>query len=114
MQAATEGLRVNSLAPAFADALNRRAPSVSVDLAGDPQWAGRGGLAAASGFGACWATPILATGDEPLGVFVVYVRESRAPNEAETRRARVASRLATIAIERELSAAALARAKLML
>ena len=52
--------------------------------------------------------------DEPLGVFVVYAREARAPNAAETRRARVASRLAAIAIERELSAAALARAKLML
>jgi len=114
VQAATEGLRVDSIAPAFAEALSRGAPTVSVDLVGDPQWAGLGGLAAASGFRACWATPIIGKGDEPLGVFAVYAREARAPNEAETRRARVASRLATIAIERELSAAALARAKLML
>jgi len=114
LQAATEGLRIDSAAPAFADAVLRRATSLSLDLAGDPQWAGLGGLAAASGFGACWATPILAKGDEPLGVFAVYAREPRAPNAAETRRARLASRLATIAIERELSAAALARIKLLL
>ena len=68
----------------------------------------------AYGFAACWATPILAKDDEPLGVFVVYARESRAPSAAETRRARVASRLAAIAIESERAAAALARAKLML
>ncbi|MGA2494176.1 MAG: PAS-domain containing protein [Roseiarcus sp.] len=114
LQAATEGLRLDSAAPAFAEAVLRRAPSVSVDFAGDPNWAGLGGLAAASGFSACWATPILAKDDEPLGVFAVYAREPRAPSAAEARRARVASRLAAIAIERELSAAALARAKLML
>ncbi len=114
LRAATEGLRLDSAAPAFADAALRRAPSVSVDLADDPNWAGLGGLAAASGFGACWATPILAKDDEPLGVFAVYAREPRAPSAAETRRARVASRLAAIAIERELSAAALARVRLML
>ena len=114
LQTATEGLRLDSAAPAFAEAVLRRAPSVSVDIAGDPNWAGLGGLVAASGFSACWATPILAKNDEPLGVFAVYVREPRAPNAAEARRARVASRLAAIAIERELSAAALTRAKLML
>ena len=113
LQEATEGLRLDSAAPAFADAVLRRAPVVSVDLAVDPQWAGLGGLAVASGFRACWATPILAKGDEPLGVFVVYARAPSAPNEAETRRARFASRLAAIAIERELAAAALARAKLL-
>jgi PAS domain S-box-containing protein len=114
LQAATEGLRVDSAAPAFADAVLRRASSVSVDIAGDPNWAGLGGLAAASGFGACWATPILDKDDEPLGVFAVYAREPRAPSAAETRRARVASRLAAIAIERELTAAALARVRVML
>jgi PAS domain-containing protein len=114
LQAATEGLRLDSAAPAFADAVSRRAPSVSVDIAADPNWAGLGGLAAASGFGACWATPILGKDDEPLGVLVAYARQSRPPSAAETRRARVASRLAAIAIERELTAAALARAKLML
>ena len=114
LQAATEGLRLDSAAPAFAAAALRRTPTVSVDVAGDPNWAGLGGLVAASGFAACWATPILAKNDEPLGVFAVYAREARAPTPAETRRARVASRLAAIAIERELSATALARAKLML
>jgi hypothetical protein len=49
-----------------------------------------------------------------VGVFAVFSREPRSPNEAETRRARFASRLATIVIERERSAAALARAKLLL
>jgi PAS domain-containing protein len=112
--AASEGLRLDSAAPAFAEAVLRRASSVSVDIAGDPNWAGLGALAAASGFAACWATPILGKDDEPLGVLVAYAREPRAPSAAETRRARVASRLAAIAIERELSAAALARIKLMM
>jgi PAS domain-containing protein len=114
LQAATEGLRLDAAAPAFAEAALRGAPSVSLDIAADPNWAGLGGLAAASGFSACWATPILAKNDEPLGVFAVFAREPRAPNAAETRSARVASRLAAIAIERELAEAALARAKLML
>ena len=114
LQAATEGLRLNSAAPAFAAAAARRTPTVSVDVAGDPDWAGLGGAVAASGFAACWATPILGKNDEPLGVFAVYAREARAPNPAEARRAHIASRLAAIAIERELSAAALGRAKLML
>lgn len=114
LQAATEGLRLDFAAPAFAAAAARRTPTVSVDVAGDPDWAGLGGAVAASGFAACWATPILGKNDEPLGVFAVYAREARAPNPAEARRARIASRLAAIAIERELSAAALGRAKLML
>ena len=113
-QPATEGLRLDSAAPAFADAVLRRAPSVSVDIAGDPNWAELGGLAGANGFGACWATPILGKDDEPLGVLVAYAREPREPSAAETRRARVASRLAAIAIERELTAPALAHAKLMM
>jgi PAS domain-containing protein len=113
LQVATEGLRLDSAAPAFAEAVLRRAPSVSVDIAGDANWAGLGRLASASGFSACWATPILAKNGEPLGVFAVYAREPRAPSAAEARRARVASRLAAIAIESELAAAALARAKLM-
>jgi PAS domain S-box-containing protein len=114
LQAASEGLRLDSTAPAFAEAALRRTPSVCVDVAGDPNWAGLGDLVAASGYRACWATPILAADDEPLGVFAVYAREARTPSAAEARRTRVASRLAAIVIERELSAAALARAKLML
>ena len=114
LQAASEGLRLDAAAPAFADAILRRAPCVSLDLGADLHWAGLGALAAASGFRACWATPIFDQRDEPLGVFAVYAREARAPSAAETRRARLAARLATIVIERELSAAALARLKRML
>ena len=114
LKEATDGLWLDSEAPAFAKSMLGYAPTVSLDLAVDPQWGRIGALAAASGFRACWAAPIFAKGDEPLGVFAVYVRAARAPDEAEARRLRFACRLAAIAIEREHLAAALARAKLML
>ena len=106
---ATDGLWLDSEAPAFAKAMLGHAPTVSLDLAVDPQWGRIGALAAASGFRACWATPIFAKGDEPLGVFAVYARAARGPDEAEARRLRFASRLAAIAIEHERTVTALAR-----
>lgn len=111
---ATDGLRCDAEAPAFAKAVHSHAPLVSLDLAVDPQWGRIGALAAASGFHACWATPIFAKDDEPLGVFAVYARAARAPDGGEARRLRFVSRLAAIAIEREATAKSLARVKMLL
>lgn len=111
---AAERLSLGAHAPAFAEALQRRAPMVSLDLAQDRQWGCLGGLAASYGFRASWATPILGRNDEPLGVFATFSRQAREPDEAEARRARFASRLAAIAIDRERSAADLDRVKRLL
>jgi PAS domain S-box-containing protein len=73
------------------------------DVRTDPLWENYRDLALANGVKACWSTPILTGRGKVLGAFGMHCSESRAPSVAEERLADFATRLAGIAIERELA-----------
>lgn len=76
------------------------------DIASAPAWAEQRQLVGALGLRACWSTPLMSQGGEPLGVLAVFARAAREPTEAEIKLAQVAAQLAAIAIERNGSKAA--------
>jgi len=59
------------------------------------------------GLKACWAEPIFSSGGEVLGVFTIYLRETRKPHEDELEFIRTNAHLAGIAIEHAQAAEAL-------
>jgi PAS domain S-box-containing protein len=68
----------------------------------DPLWAPFRDLALAHNLRACWSTPIAGT-EGVLGAFAIYFRTVRGPAPEERRLVEIATRTATIAIERERS-----------
>ncbi|PNB76439.1 hypothetical protein C1X30_33700, partial [Pseudomonas sp. FW305-BF6] len=59
--------------------------------------------AAPYGFRACWSTPILSHERKVLGTFALYSNTVRSPSSTETRLIDMATPLAGIAIERQLT-----------
>ena len=82
-------------------AMWRGKPVIVTDVLTDPLWDDYRDLASASGFRACWSTPILSGKGKVLGSFAMYYREPRAPTGAEARFTEVATQLAGQAIEKQ-------------
>ncbi len=75
---------------------------IVTDIEHDPLWDRSRDLAAAHGLQACWATPIVASGDDRVrGTFAVYHFEPAAPTQEHEHLVGLAVQLASIAIERE-------------
>jgi signal transduction histidine kinase len=75
----------------------------------DPLWEDYRELAAEAGLRACWSTPIMSGRGKVLGSFAMYYREPRTPSGDESRLTEVATRIAGLAIERQVARDALAR-----
>ena len=88
--------------PSGAAAYRREAVFVA-DLMTDPLGANYKNVAAALGIHSCWSTPILSHQGAILGVFAMYSKEVREPNDAELGLIDLATRVAGIAIERKLA-----------
>ena len=82
-------------------AVFRRAAVIVTDLMRDPLWERYCGLAAAHGYPSCWSTPIESHEGAVLGTFALYSAKEGAPTEVETRLIDVATRIASIAIQRK-------------
>jgi signal transduction histidine kinase len=89
----------------------RKEPVVVSDIATDPLWADFRDLALAHGLRACWSTPILSSEGKVLGTFAIYYREPRTPTPYEQNVIEQITHLASIAVEREQSEAALRQAQ---
>lgn len=76
-------------------------PVASTDVLGDPCGAGCREAAKASGFAACWASPVRGRDGVTLGVASICWPVSRAPKAEEEAAIGHATHLARIAIERE-------------
>jgi diguanylate cyclase (GGDEF)-like protein/PAS domain S-box-containing protein len=74
---------------------------VASDIATDPRWEAYRDLARSHGLRACWAVPIRGSSGRCLGTFAAYYREPRSPGPQELQLMETATRLASIAIERE-------------
>jgi PAS domain S-box-containing protein len=82
-------------------AVFRREAVIVTDLMHDPLWEKYCGLAAANGYPSCWSTPIESHEGAVLGTFALYSAKEGAPTEVETRLIDVATRIASIAIQRK-------------
>jgi PAS domain S-box-containing protein len=78
------------------------------DIQTDPLWRDFKSLAAEAGLASCWSEPIRGRDGRVLGTFAIYHREIRVPGENDFRSIEAAAHLASIAIERKQSEAALA------
>jgi diguanylate cyclase (GGDEF)-like protein/PAS domain S-box-containing protein len=69
------------------------------DIATSPYWERVRGAAAEQGLNTCWSLTLKAADDEALGMFAVYHRERRQPDNAALSILNMAGRLITIASE---------------
>jgi diguanylate cyclase (GGDEF)-like protein/PAS domain S-box-containing protein len=75
---------------------------IVTDIEHDPLWDRSRELAAAHGLRACWATPIVASGDDRVrGTVAMYHSEPTAPTREQEHLVSMAVQLASIAIERK-------------
>ncbi|MCL6701639.1 EAL domain-containing protein [Pseudomonas sp. T1.Ur] len=81
----------------------RREPVIVTDIQQDPLWEAYRSIAEPYGFRACWSTPILSHERKVLGTFALYAKTVRSPSPAETQLIDLATPLAGIAIERQLT-----------
>jgi PAS domain S-box-containing protein len=97
-----------AISPAFsaATAANKRAAG-GVDLQRDPVWEQLKSEAVQLGVMGAWTSPILSSVGEVLGTISIYYLESTAPTSHERDLVEVATRTASIAIERKRAEEAL-------
>ena len=81
--------------------VQRRAPVVTADVLEDPKWSKFKDAALRYGLRAAWSTPIFDAQGAVTAVFSLYSSAPRAPTETETALIDVATRIASIAIERK-------------
>ncbi|UUL81486.1 putative bifunctional diguanylate cyclase/phosphodiesterase [Sphingomonas qomolangmaensis] len=71
------------------------------DIANDSRWARYKQFAEPLGVLACWSSPILERGGNPVGTFAFYFREHRGPTKIERELVRNCTHLCLIALDRE-------------
>src|SRR6266404_2195913 len=90
-------------------AMYRGKPVIVTDIREDPLWEDYRDLAAASGLRACWSTPIMSGRGKVLGSFAMYYRQPQTPTGDEARLTDVATHIAALAIEHQVTQEALRR-----
>ncbi len=94
-------------------AVHQRTQVIVPDVAADSRWATGEWRDLALGFGlrSCWTTPILSLAGKALGTFAIYQRESGSPTPPQQDLIERFTHIASIAIERAQSEAALNRSE---
>jgi PAS domain S-box-containing protein len=87
------------------------APVFVDDIATNPLWAQKRGLALAHGLRSCWSVPILSGDGKVLGSFGIYSRQVRSPSTAQGNVIGQFAHLCSIAIERINAVNALRRSE---
>jgi PAS domain S-box-containing protein len=108
---AVTGASIGPRAGSCGTAMYLRRPVIVADITQDPLWEDYRALAHALGLRACWSTPIVSKDDKVLGTFAMYCHLPRGPTPEEERLTRIATHLARIAIERQISETALRRSE---
>jgi len=107
-------VNVDSGPCAMASYLNEQV--IAADLTSETRWAAYAWcpMALAHGLQACWSTPISSTAGKVLGAFAIYYDEPRAPLSLHQSLIEQFTHIASIAIERAQSDAALKRSEAFL
>jgi signal transduction histidine kinase len=93
-----------------------KTPVIVPDIAADSRWDSHGwrALALEHGLRACWSSPIVSREGTVLGTFAIYQREPRDPTPVHLQLIGQLTHIASIAIERAKSDAALKRSEAFL
>ena len=107
-------VNVDSGPCAMAASLNEQV--IAADLTSETRWAAYAWcpMALAHGLQACWSTPISSTAGKVLGAFAIYYDEPRTPTSLDQDLIEQFTHIASIAIERAQSDAALKRSEAFL
>lgn len=98
-----DGIEIGPSVGSCGTSAYRREPVIVTDIQQDPLWEAYRSIAEPYGFRACWSTPILSHERKVLGTFALYAKTVRSPSPAETQLIDLATPLAGIAIERQLT-----------
>ncbi|MGX9568133.1 EAL domain-containing protein [Pseudomonas viciae] len=98
-----DGVAIGPNVGSCGTAVYRREAVIVTDIELDPLWEDYRSLAALYGFRSCWSTPILSHERKVLGTFALYSSTVRSPSSIEKRLIDMATPLAGIAIERQLT-----------
>jgi PAS domain S-box-containing protein len=114
--AAVESMPLKPDAGPCAMAATRRHHVVVSDLTADARWQDEVWyrLAMTAGFKSCWSTPVVSTTGQVLAVFAVYYKDAKVPSPLEEDFIKQFAHVASIAIERIQSDAALKRSEAFL
>ncbi len=77
------------------------------DISTHPYWAPYKELAAQFGLGSCWSQPINSANGQVLGTFAIYHHQAHAPSGEDILLIEKTARLASIALEKDISARAI-------
>jgi diguanylate cyclase (GGDEF)-like protein/PAS domain S-box-containing protein len=99
-EALREGVPIAPSAGSCGTAAYRREAVIVSDISTDPLWQDYRELALDHGLRACWSTPIVSHAGDVFGTFAMYYREPRAPDLHEQGLMQIATRIASIAVER--------------
>src|SRR6185369_14597137 len=102
-----EGIPIGPRVGSCGTAAHRSESVMVADIAEDPLWAGYRELPLSHGLRSCWSTPILASTGDLLGTFAIYSRQPRRPTALHHRIIGQIAHLASVAIERTRTEAAL-------
>jgi GAF domain-containing protein len=100
---AVDGAPIGPKQGSCGTAMYRGKPVVVTDIFEDPLWEDYRGLAEGTGLRACWSTPIMSSKGKVLGSFAMYYKEPRTPTGEESKFTSVATYIAGLAIEHQLS-----------
>ena len=102
--AAVNGLKIGAGIGSCGTAAYTGQRVVVEDVTTHPYWKRSKSLAARAGLGSCWSEPIRASTGQVLGTFAIYHRQAHTPAESDIVIIEQAAHLASIAIEKNLSA----------
>jgi signal transduction histidine kinase len=93
-----------------------RTQVISADIESDPLWQGSPfrGPALANGLRSCWSTPIYSLAGQVLGTFAIYQKTPGSPSKLQQDLITQVTHIASVAIERAQSEAALKRSQTFL
>ena len=97
---AIDGVRIGTKVGSCGTAAFRKEPVIVTDISCDPLWDDYRDLAARFGLRSCWSTPVMSQKGDVLGTFAMYSSHVNTPSDAQMRLIEMATRIASIAIER--------------
>ena len=104
---AVDGVAIGPAVGSCGTAAYRRAPVFVSDIDSDPLWADYRELALGHGLRACWSMPIMAIDGKLVGTLAMYYAEARECDAHDLELVEIAANVASLAIERARSEAAM-------
>lgn len=98
---ATSGALSNDGCRVFSQVVQKAELVVTDDMMTSPDWEGVLEEVGRSGLKSCWAQPVMGTGDQVLGVFLVFHAQPKQPDKGQLSMLSQTARLVSLVLERK-------------